>query len=460
MEGKGGGSFPFVKTMTHQLIIIGAGPGGYEVGVKAAKAGLQVLVVEARKVGGTCLNEGCIPTKCLCKNASLLQELKESSAFGIETGEVHFDISKAIARKDGIVEQLASGIATLMKTPGITFVQGKAQFVDQHTIEVEGVQYSAPNIIIATGSVTKFLPIEGAHSEGVVTSTEMLNLTQVPQRLCIIGGGVIGLEFASIFNAFGSRVTVIEYCKEILPAFDRDIAKRLRTSLKKQGINFKTGCAVSAIKTEADGKVVEYIEKDATKQEACDLVLMAVGRGANLSSLNLDDIGIAYTPKGISVNENMQTSLPHIYAVGDINGLCQLAHAATFQSYRALNHILGKEDNIDFNIIPAAVFTTPEVATVGLSEEAAEAQGIAYSTHKAFYRANGKALAMGADDGLVKLLTDADDRIIGCHILGEHAADLVHEASVLIKKRATLHHLADTIHAHPSLSEILLAAAE
>ena len=446
--------------MTHQLIIIGAGPGGYEVGVKAAKAGLQVLVVEARKVGGTCLNEGCIPTKCLCKNASLLQELKESNTFGIETGEVQFDLSKAIARKDGIVEQLAGGIATLLKTPGITFVQGKAQFVDEYTIRVGEEEYSAPNIIIATGSVTKFLPIEGAHGEGVVTSTEMLNLSQVPQRLCIIGGGVIGLEFASIFNAFGSKVTVVEYCKEILPAFDRDIAKRLRTSLKKQGINFKTGCAVSAIRTEADGKVVEYIEKETTKQEVCDLVLMAVGRGANLSSLNLDDIGIAYTPKGITVNENMQTSLPHIYAVGDINGLCQLAHAATFQSYRALNHILGKEDCIDFGIIPAAVFTTPEVATVGLSEEDAEAQGIPYSTRKAFYRANGKALAMGAEDGIVKILADEEGRILGCHILGEHAADLIHEAAALMKSGAPLHTLADSIHAHPSLSEILLGAAE
>ena len=245
-----------------------------------------------------------------------------------------------------------------------------------------------------------------------------------------------------------------------LPAFDRDIAKRLRTSLKKQGINFKTGCAVSAIRTEADGKVVEYIEKEATKQEACDLVLMAVGRGANLSSLNLDDIGIAYTPKGITVNENMQTSLPHIYAVGDINGLCQLAHAATFQSYRALNHILGKEDCIDFGIIPAAVFTTPEMATVGLSEEAAEAQGIPYSTRKAFYRANGKALAMGSEDGIVKILADEEGRILGCHILGEHAADLIHEAAALMKSGATLHTLADSIHAHPSLSEILLGAAE
>ena len=446
--------------MTHQLIIIGAGPGGYEVAVKAAKQGLNVLVVEARKVGGTCLNEGCIPTKCLCHNATLLQHLKEASSAGIHIDGVRFQLSDAIDRKDGIVNQLASGIESLMKTPGISFVQGKARFVDQNTIEVEGEEYSAPNIIIATGSVTKFLPIEGAHSDGVVTSTEMLNLRDVPQRLCIIGGGVIGMEFASIFNAFGSQVTVVEFCKEILPAFDKDIAKRLRTALKKQGITFKTGAAVSAIKDGDGCKVVEYTEKSSTQSVEADLVLMAVGRVANVASLNLDDIGIEYTPKGIVVNENMQTSLPHIYAVGDVNGKCQLAHAATFQSYRALNHIMGCEDSINFDIMPAAVFTTPEVASVGLSEEAAEAQGIKYTARKAFYRANGKALAMGADEGLVKVLVDEQQKIIGCHILGEHASDMIHEASTLMNAGATLHQLASNIHAHPSLSEILLACAE
>ena len=446
--------------MTHQLIIIGAGPGGYEVAVKAAKQGLNVLVVEARKVGGTCLNEGCIPTKCLCHNATLLQYLKEASSAGIHIDGVRFQLSDAIDRKDSIVGQLASGIESLMKTPGISFVQGKARFVDQNTIEVEGQEYSAPNIIIATGSVTKFLPIEGAHSDGVVTSTEMLNLRDVPQRLCIIGGGVIGMEFASIFNAFGSQVTVVEFCKEILPAFDKDIAKRLRTALKKQGITFKTGAAVSAIKDGDGCKVVEYTEKSSTQSVEADLVLMAVGRVANVASLNLDDIGIEYTPKGIVVNENMQTSLPHIYAVGDVNGKCQLAHAATFQSYRALNHIMGCEDSINFDIMPAAVFTTPEVASVGLSEEAAEAQGIKYTARKAFYRANGKALAMGADEGLVKVLVDEQQKIIGCHILGEHASDMIHEASTLMNDGATLHQLASNIHAHPSLSEILLACAE
>ncbi len=446
--------------MTHQLIIIGAGPGGYEVAVKAAKEGLSVLVVEARHVGGTCLNEGCIPTKCLCKNASLLQELRNASTFGISAGDIRFDLATAIERKNSVVERLTDGIHSLLKTPGITLVHGTAQFVDSHTIDVGGTRYSADNIIIATGSVSKFLPIEGAHSESVVTSTELLNAQSIPARLCIIGGGVIGMEFASIFNAFGSQVTVVEFCKEILPTIDRDIAKRLRTALKKQGIAFLTGAAVTAIRHEDGHSTVEYSEKGTTKSIEADLVLMAVGRVANTASLNLSDVGIEFTPKGITVNGQMQTNLPHIYAVGDVNGLCQLAHAATFQSYRALNNILGKTDDINFNIIPAAVFTSPEVATVGLSEEAAEAKGIPYSTHKAFYRANGKALAMGAEEGLVKILTDSSGIIIGCHILGEHAADIIHEAAMLMRSRSTLADLKHGIHAHPSLSEILLSAAE
>lgn len=446
--------------MTHQLIIIGAGPGGYEAAVKAAKAGLSVLIVEARHVGGTCLNEGCIPTKCLCRNAALLQEMKDAAAFGITTGDIHFDLAAAIERKNNVVERLTTGIQTLLKTPGITYVNGNAKFVDTHTIEVDGTRYSAENIIIATGSVSKFLPIEGAHGQGVVTSTELLDTTTIPARLCIIGGGVIGMEFASIFNAFGSEVTVVEYSKEILPTFDRDIAKRLRTALKKQGITFKTGAAVTAIRYEEGHSIVEYTEKSSTGNTEADLVLMAVGRAANTSSLNLSDVDIAFTPKGITVDENMQTSVPHIYAVGDINGLCQLAHAATFQGYRALNHILGRTDGINFDIMPAAVFTMPEVASVGLSEESAETKGISYSTHKAFYRANGKALSMGAEEGMAKLLADDNGVIIGCHIIGEHAADIIHEAALLIRNHATLSQLSDSIHAHPSISEIFLATAE
>lgn len=452
--------------MTTDLIIIGAGPGGYETAVRAAKAGLQVTIIEAKAVGGTCLNEGCIPTKCLCHTAEVLEQVRNAARYGIETESApSFDLSKAVARKDEIVSRLAEGIGTLMKTPGITFIQGKARFVDTRTVAIRKEDGSeetvtAEHIIIATGSVTKYLPVEGARCEGVVTSTEMLSLTTLPRRLCIIGGGVIGMEFASIFNAFGSEVTVVEYCKEILPNFDRDIAKRLRTALKKKGITFKTGAAVTGIAPQTGCYEVAFEEKGKTNKVEADLVLMAVGRVANTGSLNLEEVGIEFSARGIKVDEHMQTNVPGIYAAGDINGLCQLAHAATFQGYRALNHILGRPDNIRFDIVPAAVFTHPEAAAVGLTEEALSEQGTPYTVHKAFYRANGKALSMDADEGLVKILAAPDGEILGAHILGHSADTLVHEIAVLMNRRGTLEDLRSTIHAHPTLSELVHAATE
>lgn len=452
--------------MTTDLIIIGAGPGGYETAVRAAKSGLQVTVVEEKALGGTCLNEGCIPTKCLCRNAAVLDDVRNAARYGIATGDVSFSLCQAVERKDEVVGKLSAGIATLMQSPGITLVQGRAQFADAHTVDVprpDGTreEITARHIIIATGSVTKYLPVEGARCAGVVTSAEMLSLTTLPRRLCIIGGGVIGMEFASIFRSFGSEVTVVEYCKEILPNFDRDIAKRLRTSLKKRGIVFKTGAAVTSIvplRPEVYG--VAFEEKGKPGQVEADLVLMAVGRTANTSSLNLSDVGIACGPRGITVDGNMQTSVPGIYAVGDVNGLCQLAHAATFQGLRALNHILGRADSIRLDLIPAAVFTSPEVATVGHTEESLSASGVPYTVHKSFYRANGKALSMDADDGLVKLLASPDGQLLGAHILGESADTLIHEIAVLMNHGGTLSDLRTVIHAHPTLSELLLSAAE
>lgn len=452
--------------MKTDIIIIGAGPGGYETAVHAAKAGKSVALIEEKELGGTCLHAGCIPTKCLCRNAEVLDDIHDAARFGIEAGTVSFDLAKAVARKEEVVRKLTGGIEMLMQTPGITVVKGKARFTDARTVSVETPEggnetCTASQIIIATGSVTKFLPIEGAHGPGVVTSTEMLNLQTVPQRLCVIGGGVIGLEFASIFRSFGSEVTVVEYCKEILPQFDRDIAKRLRTSLKKRGIAFKTGAAVTAVKYDEGShtSTVLYTEKGKEAGTEADLVLMAVGRAANIGSLNLADVGIEYTPRGIVVDENMQTNVPGIYAIGDINGLCQLAHAATFQGFRALNHILGRKDDIKLNVVPAAVFTVPEAATVGLSEEACTERGIEYTVRKAFYRANGKALTMEADDGIAKIICGADGQVLGAHILGAHAADLIHEISNLMSMGVSIDRLTDCIHVHPSLSEILLAAA-
>ena len=452
------------------LIIIGAGPGGYETAVKAAKAGLKTVIIEKEALGGTCLNAGCIPTKCLCHSAEVHDEVL---AAGYADAPV--DIAALVARKDSVVEKLRQGVAMLMKTPGITLVQGEARFIDAHTVAVrkadgEEEQFTAPNVIIATGSVTKFLPIPGAHSKGVITSTEALNLTTLPKRLCIIGGGVIGMEFASIFRSFGVEVEVVEFMKEILPAFDRDIAKRLRTSLKKRGIGFHVGAAAKAI-YEGEPMRVEYEEKGKLQSLECDLVLMAVGRGANLEAINLDDIGVAYTRRGITVDADMQTNVPGVYAIGDVNGLCQLAHAATFQGYCALHHILhfvqdaamfGCENpyHAALTVIPAAVFTNPEVAMVGQTEEQLTEAGIEYKAQKSFYRANGKALSMDADDGLVKILVAPDGKILGAHILGAHASDLIHEVAVLMRQGGTIHDIAHTVHAHPSLSEILLAAAE
>jgi len=441
-----------------KLIIIGAGPGGYETATRAAKCGLEVVVVEKAQLGGTCLNAGCIPTKCLCHTAEVLDQVREAEANGIGTGEVTFSLSRAIERKEQVVEKLRSGVASLMKAPGITLVEGEARLVDAHTVEVNGQAYTADHIIIATGSQTKFLPIEGAHAQGVLTSTEMLQLTEVPQRLCIIGGGVIGLEFASIFHSFGSEVHLVEFCKEVLPNFDKDLAKRLRTSLKKKGIQFHTGAAAKAIH-EGTPMTVDYDEKGKIQSIECDRVLMAVGRAAHVESLNLVDLGIDFTPRGITVNEHLQTSVPDIYAIGDVNGLCQLAHAATFQGYAVIDHILGRP-SVNPTLIPGAVFTVPEAAMVGKTEEQLEAEGIAYESHKAFYRANGKALSMDADDGLVKLLTSEDGTLLGAHILGAHASDLIHEATVVMNLGGKLSDLARTVHAHPSLSEILLAAAE
>ena len=443
------------------IIIIGAGPGGYETAVRAARLGQQVVIIEKDRLGGTCLNAGCIPTKCLCHTADTLEVLRER---GIQLDSE--ELAKAVAHKDETVERLRSGIAMLMKTPGITLVEGEAQFVDTHTVRVkteEGEQvFTAPHIIIATGSTTKFLPIEGAHAKGVLTSTEMLSLTSLPKRLCIIGGGVIGIEFASIFRSFGVKVDVVEFMKEILPPFDRDLAKRLRTSLKKRGITFHLGAGAKAIH-EGEPMRVDFEEKGKLQSLECDMVLMAVGRAANVGALNLDDIGIKYSPRGIQVDECMQTSVPGIYAIGDVNGLCQLAHAATFQGYCALEHITGSASSVyqdALKVIPSAVFSSPEAAMVGATEEQLAEAGVEYRSLKSFYRANGKALSMDADDGLVKLLVSPDGELLGAHILGAHASDLIHELALLMRMGGKVDDLAHTVHAHPSLSEIVLAASE
>lgn len=442
-----------------RIIIIGAGPGGYETAVEAAKRGIEVTLISDGPIGGTCLNEGCIPTKTFCHYAGLIEEMRKAEALGIAAAPA-FDYSKVLERKAAVVEQLQAGIAQLMKNKLITLVEGHASLKDAHTVIVNGEEIAGDKIIIAVGSVSASLPIPGADLEGVITSREILNLPEVPRRLAVIGGGVIGLEFASIFKSFGSDVTVLEYAPTILPRFDTDLAKRLKLALGKRGIKIETAAQVTGISQVEGGLSVAFTTKAGEASVEADVVLMAVGRRANLDSLNLADIGIEFTRRGITVDQNMQTSVPGVYAIGDVLGQMMLAHAATFQGLRALNHICGVSDSIDFSVIPAAVFTMPEAACVGMTEDEAKAAGVAVKCLKSQFRANGKAVSMDDTEGFCKIVVrEEDGALLGCHLFGPHSADIIQEIAALLTKHATLADLQSIIHAHPTLGEVVQSAA-
>ncbi len=396
------------------LIIIGAGPGGYCAAEYAARQGLKVAIFEGTEVGGTCLNVGCIPTKTYVHSATF---------------------EEARQRMPQVVSQLRQGVESILSHPNITLVREQGTFADVQTVG----DFTAPHIIVATGSETKFIPIGGLDDPRMVDSTGLLNLDTLPRRLCIIGAGVIGMEFANVFNRFGSEVTVIEYLKECLPTLDSDIAKRLRKLLEKRGIKFQMKTAVQSL-----GDI------------NADIILMATGRKPRLQP-DFSVAGFAFDEqKGITVDDNFETTVKGIYAIGDVNGKQMLAHAAEMQAVRAVNHILGKTDGIRFDIMPAAIFTEPEAACVGPSEDLLKVQGIAYTCKKSFWRANGKALAMNQTDGMLKLFASPEDgMILGCHAYGSHAADIVQEVSVLMCRQTTLSQLADMVHIHPTLSEIL-----
>ena len=411
--------------MQTDLVIIGAGPGGYRAAEYAACQGLKVVVFENGHVGGTCLNVGCIPTKTYVHSASF---------------------AEARERMQQVVGQLRSGVETILSHPNITLVREKATLVDDHTVacSVSGDTITTKNIIIATGSETKWLPIKGLDDPRVVDSTGLLNLENLPKRLAIIGAGVIGMEFASVFNRFGSEVTVIEFLKECLPALDSDIAKRLRKTLEKQGVTFKMKTAVENI-----------ADIDA------DVVLMATGRKPRVQA-DFANAGVEFDERaGVKVDDDFQTSVKGIYAIGDVNGRQMLAHAAEMQAVHAVNHILDKKDAIRFDIMPAAIFTTPEAACVGPTEEQLKERGVAYECRKAFHRANGKALTMNETEGMLKLFSEPDaGRILGCHAYGAHSADMVQEVSVLMCRDTTVAQLRDMVHIHPTLNELLLTAAQ
>lgn len=434
------------------LIIIGGGPGGYDVAAHESAAGKSVVLIEKDLLGGTCLNRGCIPTKCLCAGAETLETIRQASQFGITVGNVHASYPDAVARTRSVVGTLREGIESLLSKCMI--VNGVARICPDGSVEVDGKVFKAPKTLIATGSSPAVLPIAGAHL--AMTSDDFLKLETLPASLVIVGGGVIGIEFAYIAASYGTEVTVIEYCKEILPPFDAEIAKRLRMLLTQKGINFVTSAQVTSLRETSDGIDVDFTDKKGEHTTRAEAVVMAVGRRAVLPD-GVAEAGIDVDKRGFIVtDDNLETTRSGFYAVGDCNGRMMLAHAATAQAMKAI----GRDVNLD--AIPSAVFVQPELAMVGLTTEQCKERNINYVTHKALYRANGKALASGHADGFVKVLIDPESQfILGCHILGAHASDLIQEATLAMSQGITAAQAGiQTVHGHPTLSEILASAMQ
>lgn len=435
------------------LIIIGAGPGGYETAALAARQGQRVTLIERDQLGGTCLNRGCIPTKALCASASRILAVKDAAQFGVEIPDGwHADFAAAAARMRQVVSGLREGVAQELSK--VDIVRGTARLASTGaSVWVGEDQYMADRLIIATGSVPSQLPIPGA--ELAMTSDTLLSLDALPASIAIIGGGVIGMEFACILSAFGVEVTVLEFCKEILPPFDRDIAKRLRSLLSRRGIRIVTDARVTSIAKGADASLtVNYEAKGKPQTLPVAASLMAVGRKACLPA-GTEEAGIKVDSRGfIMVDDDYRTSREHIYAIGDVNGRCMLAHAATAQG----RYVMGADVNL--RVIPSALFTEPEAAMVGLTEEQCIERGIHYRVSRSMYASCGKAVAMGEPQGFVKLISEYNGgAIIGCHILGAHAADLAQEAATAMASSLTVRDIAAAVHTHPSLSEVLWHAA-
>lgn len=454
-----------------KIVIIGGGPGGYVAAIRAAQLGAAVTLVENKYLGGTCLNVGCIPTKVLLHTSELLDLLKnDAKELGITISDYHGDWPKLQKRKTKIIKKLVGGVNGLLKNNGITQITGTAVFVNKHQIKVisenqDQVTTGSQVIdfdfaIIATGSKPVIPPIPGSNHPDVITSDTALSLDAVPASLGIIGGGVIGCEFASIYNAFGCKVTIIEMLPEIVANMDPDIVKPLKAKLQKDGVEIFTSTRVESIQENPDGLAITTSSPAGEQIITVAKVLLSVGRKAELDTLELDQAGIETARGAIVVNKKMQTNVPHIYAVGDCNGGVMLAHVASAEGIVAVETIIGKRSQIDFKTIPYCVYTKPELASVGMTETQARDQGYEVKVGTFPMAVNGKAMIMGETTGVVKYVTDAaTGEILGLHMAGPRATDLIVEGALAIRLEATVAELMATIHAHPTVGEALMEAA-
>lgn len=448
------------------VVIIGGGPGGYVAAIKATHLGLKAVLIEKDKLGGVCLNRGCIPTKALVGTAELLNHLQRAKEFGIQVKEYSFDFPAIMKRKEMIAQRMSSGVGQLMKANQIRVIQGEGNILEPGVVEVINIEgkkelIKSKNIIIATGSSVMKIPIPGLENEGVIDSDGALSLRELPIKMIIIGGGVIGIEFAGIFKAMGVEVTVVEMLPRILLPIDEEISNRLTFSLKRQGIKILTNSKVEGIEKTNQNLEVLISNPEGKQRLETEKVLLAAGRVPDFGNINVQKLGIELEGRAIKVDQKMRTNIPGIYAVGDVVGKIMLAHVAFREGIVAVENISGKEVLMDYKVVPNCVFSLPEVASVGLNEEEARKKYDQIKVSKFPYIANGKALGMGETEGMVKIIADSDtSELLGLHILGAHASDLIAEGTLALSMEATAEEIVNTIHAHPTLAETIAEAAE
>ncbi|MCY6958807.1 dihydrolipoyl dehydrogenase [Clostridium brassicae] len=458
---------PIKKEIEADITIIGGGPGGYVAAIHAAKKGAKTVLVEKEAVGGTCLNWGCIPTKALVRSSEVYKNIKEAEEFGLFAENCSVNMEKVISRKDKIKEQLVGGIDYLLDKNNVEKIQGPGEILDNNTVFVKSnkahTTIKTKNIIIATGSKTSTIPIKGIDSKNVLTSKEALDLKSLPKKLVVIGGGVIGMEFAFIFANFGVEVFVVEFADKILASLDDDVCEEITTIAKDKGIKIYTDSKVECIEEDESGQcIVTFTKNNEKKYIATDNILSAVGRKPFFEGIDIEKLNIEMNEnnKGIKVNDKMQTNIPNIYAIGDVTNIIQLAHVASHQGITAVDNILGIDKTMDYTSVPSAIFTDPEIASVGISEKFAETNKIAIEVGKFPFSANGKALTYGESRGFVKIIKDkSTGKIVGSTIIGPHATDLLATVTLGIKNGLTTKEIAETIFAHPTTSESIHEAS-
>ncbi|MDA8442073.1 MAG: dihydrolipoyl dehydrogenase [Peptococcaceae bacterium] len=449
----------------YNVVVVGGGPGGYVAAIKAAQLGLKVALVEKEALGGTCLNWGCIPTKALVKSAEVWREMQRAAEYGLSAAGLSFDYARVMERKNAVVTTLVKGIEQLVKSNKVTLYRGSGEIVEAGKVTVRTSEklevLATDNIIIATGSSPAHPPIPGSDLPGVMTSDDALAQTKLPERVIIIGGGIIGLEFASIYNSFGSKVSVVEMLPTILPPVDEEMVRRVGPLFKRAGMEILTKTAVKGIAREGSELAVTVEDANGPKVLLGEQVLIATGRRPALTGVDWQALGLKLERGAIVVNDKLETGIPGIYAVGDAIGGIMLAHVASAEGVVAAENCAGVQSTIDYRVVPSCIFTYPELAGVGMTEQEVKTATIPYKVSKFPFSANGKALAMGETLGTVKLIAHATSGVLlGAHIMGPGATDLVHELALAVKQGLSGEDIAHTIHAHPTLSEAVMEAAE